>query len=246
MEHEGARIAAGLALAFMVGVSKTGVPGIGILVVPLMALLFPARTSVGALLPLLCLADVVATALYRRHAQWPLLWRLMPWTAVGMALAALALGHIPGRLMEPALGLLVLVLLVLEVVRQRAGLSHLPHTTWFTSLAGALTGFATTLGNLAGPVVNIFLVGKGFDKREFIGTVSWFFLIINAVKLPIFAGLGMITAETLRFDLLAAPGLLVGCAVGRALLHLIPEKLFQALVMLLAAAAAVRMLLAAG
>ena len=242
MEHEGARVAAGLALAFMVGVSKTGVPGIGILVVPLMALLFPARTSVGALLPLLCLADVVATALYRRHAQWPLLWRLMPWTAVGMALAALALGHIPNRLLEPMLGGLILTLLALELVRQRAGLSHLPHTAWFTSLAGALTGFATTLGNLAGPVVNIFLVSKGFDKKEFIGTVSWFFLIINAIKLPIFASLGMITAETLRFDLKVAPALLVGCAAGRLLLHLLPEKLFQALIMVLAAAAALHLL----
>jgi uncharacterized protein len=243
MDHSWSTVAAGFAVAFLVGVSKTGVPGIGILVVPLMAMLFPARTSVGALLPLLCLADVVATAMYRRHAQWPLLWRLLPWTAAGMALAALALGRIPDRFMAPALGLLVLGLLALELARQRSGLKHLPHTAWFTSLAGALTGFATTIGNLAGPVVNIFLIGKGFDKKEFIGTVAWYFLIINAVKLPIFWSLGMITAETLRFDLVAAPGILVGGAIGRLLLHAIPERLFQALVMILAAVAALRMLM---
>jgi len=51
---------------FLVGVSKTGIPGIGILVVPLLASVLPARVSVGVLLPMLIFADIFAVSYYRR------------------------------------------------------------------------------------------------------------------------------------------------------------------------------------
>ncbi|BCW98807.1 MAG: hypothetical protein KatS3mg024_1634 [Armatimonadota bacterium] len=63
-----------LASAALVGFSKTGVPGTGILVVPLMAALFGGRQSVGTLLPMLIFADCFAVAWYRRHARWDRLW----------------------------------------------------------------------------------------------------------------------------------------------------------------------------
>src|SRR5262245_42290503 len=82
----------GALCAFRVGVAKTGVPGLGIFVVPLMALTVgDARRSAGWLLPLLCAADVFAVAYYRRHAQTTRLVSLAPWVAAGMIGGALAL-----------------------------------------------------------------------------------------------------------------------------------------------------------
>ena len=88
----------------------------------------------------------------------------------------------------------------------------------------------------------IFLIGKGFAKKEFMGTVAWYFLIINASKLPIFYHLNMITAATLKFDLYLLPAVAIGGIAGRGLLHVIPDRIFQNLVMFLAAAAAVKLL----
>jgi hypothetical protein len=56
--------------SFVVGLSKTGIPGLSIIFVPLFAFALPARISTGALLPLLILGDVVAVTWYRRHAVW--------------------------------------------------------------------------------------------------------------------------------------------------------------------------------
>ena len=39
--------------AMMVGIAKTGIPGVGILAVPLMAIAIPAKQSVGVLLGIL-------------------------------------------------------------------------------------------------------------------------------------------------------------------------------------------------
>ena len=61
--------AGGLA-AFLVGFSKTGVPGLGIVIVPLMVMIFPAKQSVGALLIMLIVGDLFALGWYRHHADW--------------------------------------------------------------------------------------------------------------------------------------------------------------------------------
>ncbi len=63
-----AYIIGGLA-AFLIGMAKCGVPGLGIMAVPLMAAVFPARESVGALLPILIAGDLIAISFFRRQAM---------------------------------------------------------------------------------------------------------------------------------------------------------------------------------
>ena len=65
-------------------------------------------------------------------------------------------------------------------------------------------------GNAAGPVMSIYLISHGMVKNEFMGTWSWFFLIVNLSKLPVVAGMGMMTAETLRFSLFMVAFLVLG------------------------------------
>ena len=60
----------GALTALLVGVSKTGIPGAGILAVPVMATLFSGKSSVGMLLPLLITADVFAVWYHHRSAPF--------------------------------------------------------------------------------------------------------------------------------------------------------------------------------
>src|SRR5664280_2609293 len=64
--------------AVMIGLSKTGLLGIGILAIPLMAWVLPARASTGVVLPMLIFADFFAVGYYRRFAVWSKLVRLLP------------------------------------------------------------------------------------------------------------------------------------------------------------------------
>ena len=70
--------------AVMVGITKTGIPGLGILVVPLMAGVLPARSSVGVLLGILILADLFAAGYHRRNAKWFHVLRLLPAAFAGI------------------------------------------------------------------------------------------------------------------------------------------------------------------
>ena len=105
--------------AVMIGMSKTGLPGVGILCVPLMASIMPAKASTGIVLPMLIFADVFAVAYYHRHAVWPHLFRLMPWATGGDHHRVFYHGRINDAQLKPVIGVIVLVMLGLHYVRDR-------------------------------------------------------------------------------------------------------------------------------
>lgn len=244
MDYSSRAILLGSAAALLVGFAKTGLPGAGILAVVLMAEVAPENTklSVGAILPLLILGDLVAIVYYRRHADWRRLLELCPFVVAGMVPAYAVLRYVSDDVLRVAIGILILVLLLLHVLRQRYGFRQLAEHRWFTAITGMLAGFATTVSNAAGPVMGIYLVGRHMDKHQFLGTSAWFFFLVNVSKIPGYAALDMLTADSFRFDLLLAPLVGVGAVLGIAILKRMPQAVFDALVLVLAAVAAVRMI----
>lgn len=230
--------------AVFVGLAKAGVPGLGILLVLLLAMAFPDRTrqSVGVLLPMLIVGDIFAVIYYRGHAQWRRLVGLMPSVAVGLGLGWWYLAIVDESLFRPLLGCLILGLLVTELLRTRRGWDHLPRHRGIVAGTGLASGFATTVGNAAGPIMSIYLVSRGLLKQQFISTVAWFFFIINLIKAPIFVEQGMITRASLRLDLTMIPLVLLGAAIGVRVVHRIPQTLFNRLILIFSAVAALQLI----
>ncbi|MBX5494148.1 MAG: sulfite exporter TauE/SafE family protein [Bryobacteraceae bacterium] len=227
----------GAACTFFVGVAKTGVPGLGILAIPLMVLTVgDARQSAGWLLPLLCVADVFAVVYWRRHAASGRLFSLAPWVLAGMACGAAALS-LSERYLRWLVGAIVLVMLALYLKRRFAPEKQLPPAR--SAPYGITAGFATTVANAAGPVMNLYLLSKRLPKEEFIATGAWFFFTINLTKVPIYVWHGLITAKSLTFNFVMLPAVLAGAVAGRWLVERIPQKLFEALVVLLTAVSTV-------
>jgi uncharacterized protein len=229
--------------SLLVGLTKTGIPGLGILIVPLFAEVLPARASTGALLPLLILGDVFAVLYYKRHAVWSHLFRLLPWAAAGIVIGWLAMGRIADAQLKPILGGIVLVLLALNLWRDFAKGKDAPVPTqwWVAAAIGLLAGVTTMLANAAGAIMVIYLTAMRLPKDEFLGTGAWYFLILNLTKVPFSASLGLITASSLLLDAALAGGVLVGCAAGIFVARKVPQKAFAAVVLAIAAVSAVRM-----
>ena len=231
--------------ALLVGISKTAIPGAAIPAVALMAEAFRADTklSVGALLPILLVGDLFALAYYRRHASWERLIELCPYVLAGMVPGYLVLRSTSGQALRLLLGVIILLLLILQIARQRLGWQPRLDRRWRVGATGLLAGFGTTVGNAAGPVMSIYLVGQRLDKHEFLGTSAWFFFLVNLSKLPLFIALGMITPRTLQLDLLLIPMAALGALGGLLLFRRIPQRAFNSLVLLLAGLAALRLVL---
>lgn len=232
--------------AFATGLSKTGIPGLGVLTVGLFANAMPARESTGALLPLLIAGDIIGVSLYRKHADWSHLWKLFPWVVPGIIAGALALNRVSSPQIEKIIGGILLVMVALQILRDRKGAemgAALPHSWWFAGLAGFLAGFTTMVANAAGPVMIIYLLAVRLPKMEFIGTSAWFFMFVNLFKTPFSVGLGLITPKSLLLDGLLLLPMLPGALLGPVILARMNQKVFEVLALALTVAAVARLLL---
>ena len=230
--------------AVMVGMSKTGIPGLGILVVPLMALDIPARQSTGILLGILILADLFAITYHRRNARWGYVLRLLPAALAGIAAGYFGLKQVSDELLKPIIGGIVLVMLGVNYWRDRVQGENAPVPTqwWFAAALGFMAGVTTMMANAAGPVMIIYLLAMRLPKVEFVGTGAWFFFVVNWLKVPFSANLELMTAESVKLNLMMLPFIAIGAVAGIFLLKRIPQKAFNVIVQILAAAAAIKLL----
>ncbi|HEU5013883.1 MAG TPA: sulfite exporter TauE/SafE family protein [Roseiflexaceae bacterium] len=235
--------------AFLVGLSKTGIAGIGILAVAIFASVLPARESVGAVLLTLISADLVAVSSYRREVSWSHLWRLFPWTAAGVIIGALALNRINDSGVRTLIGVILIVLLVVYVVRQYRRDANADVSTafaqrpWLVGLTGLLAGFTTMVANASGPIMVMYLLALRLPKLLFIGTAAWFFFAVNLFKVPFSLSLGLITPTSVGVSLRLIPFAIIGALFGRRIIHVIDQKLFERLALGLTLIAAIRLLL---
>jgi uncharacterized membrane protein YfcA len=254
--------------AFLVGVSKTGIAGFGILFVAIFANVIPARQATGFVLPLLICGDIFAVASYRQHTVWRHLWRLFPWTALGVILGTLALGRLDDAAVRRLVGGIIVAMFVLHVWRKLSSSAkasavalramadrsedrraratpdewagHAP--PWFAVAAGVLAGFTTQVANAAGPVMILYLLAMRLPKMEFLGTGAVFFLCLNLFKVPFMAGLGMITPASFLTNLLLAPAVVAGALAGRWLVQRINQQWFELIALGLTFAAGLKLL----
>jgi uncharacterized membrane protein YfcA len=233
-----------VAAALGVGMSKGGLAGIGLFHVVVFAFLFGARDSTGVVLPLLLAADVCAVAAFRQHARWDYIRRMLPPACAGVVIAAFFMRGISESAYKPLIGWTVLGLAVLQGMRMQRPdlLGGVPHTHAAVWSIGLGAGASTMLANAAGPLVTIYCLAVGLPKFEVIGTLAWFFFIINAFKVPFSAGLGLIHRETLLLNLALVPAVVAGVFGGRWILHRLPQRVFNVLILGFAILAALRLI----
>jgi uncharacterized protein len=233
-----------LLAALFVGLSKSGLAGFGLIPVVLMAGAFPARESTGIVLPMLICGDVFAVAFYRRHAVWSHVRRMLFPAIVGIVIGFFVMQWIPSAIFKPVIGWIVLVMVVLHYLRQLkpAAFENIPQQPWFAWLLGGWAGITTMTANAAGPVATLYMLAVGLPKFEFVGTGAWLFCIINLVKVPFSIRLGLINPSSATLNLAVAPVVALAVLLGRKIVALIPQKLFEQLALLFSAAAAVKLI----
>jgi len=218
----------------LIGMSKTGLSGVGLMVVPLMANAFGGRPSVGILLPLLIFADIFAVTWYHRHADWKHIFRLIPWAMIGIAVATIVGKSISDTTFNRLLAAIVIFGIAILIWRDlRQNQLKIPDSRWFAASLGLLGGFATMIGNAAGPVMALYLLSMRLPKNSFIGTGAWFFFIVNLSKVPLHIwSWKTITSHTFVLDLLMIPAITAGAFAGIWLVKLLPEKVYRIIVII--------------
>ncbi len=234
-----------IAGAILIGINKTAIPGLGVLPVVMLTLVFETRMSTGIQLGMLCLADVIAVSYYRRHADWKIMLRLLPWALTGLVIGSILLRLLPDNdmIMRRTIGGIVLALMILSFVRKRLSPEQIPSGVGWSAFYGILMGSTTQLANAAGPISSLYLLAMKLPKEKYLGCCAWFFLMLNWIKLPIFALEGRVTLNSIFLDLSMIPFLLLGGFLGIVLLRKLPQKIFENIIQILVVIAAIRLLM---
>lgn len=233
-----------ISVALLTGMSKTGVFGTGMLAVPLLATLFGGQRSSGILLPILVMADVLAVWYYHRHASWKHLKILFPWAAAGVILGTIAGSYINDQMfkmtMAITIGISVIIMLWLEKLSDP---DKIPQHKSFAIATGVASGFTSMVGNLAGSVMNVYLLSMKLPKNSFIGTTAWFFLVINWFKVPfhVFAW-HTISLDIILLDLITLPAIILGAYLGIILVRQLSDKAYRWFIIGMTVVAAIGML----
>lgn len=222
--------------AFSIGVAKTGVPGLGSFVAPLMVLAVgDARFAAAWTLPILSTADVFAVLYWRKHADARKLFSLVPWVAVGMIAGAFALA-LTEHVLRRIIGCVVVLMLIVYVARKRNPQAQVPGSP---SFYGIVAGFASTVANAAAPVMNMYFLSRKLSKEQFVATGAWFFLVINLAKIPIYSWHHLFSSTSLAFDLVMVPAVVGGAITGLWIVHRVPQRVFDVTIFLLTGISAV-------
>ena len=242
----------GLLAAVIVGLSKTAVPGGGLLATPVIAAVVSGRLIAGTIIPVLLVGDFLAVYLVGRSVRRDVLRPLVLPVVVGFGLGTLfyVVVGAGGRVLDVVIGLTIVLMVLLQLRRLIRRSAPVQATPALAGGVGAVGGFTTFVSNAAGPVMNTYFTGIGLPKDDLISTSAWFYLAVNLAKVPAYLAIGVwssggafFTADTLRFDLAIAPGVFVGVVAGRWLLPRLSQQAFTYIVLVLAAGASLKLLL---
>ena len=221
--------------AFLVGLGKGGLPGVGNLTVVLMALALPTKASVGILLPILISADLIAVLVYRRHAEWRYIWKLAPWMITGIVIGYFVFSRVDDGQVRLLIGFILLSMTGVHLYRKwlrrhATEADALPHHSAFIGSAGVIGGFATMVANAAGPVAALYFIASGLPKYAYIGTSAWFFLLVNLFKIPFMVDLGIIDGPSIRFSAGFMLFAVLGAGIAPLIVRHINQKVFEFLI----------------
>jgi hypothetical protein len=230
-------------VGLFIGMAKTGVHGMGMVAIPILAVVFGGKNSSGIMLPILIFADFFGVSYYHRHTEWSHLKKLLPFAILGIVLGTLIGNWINDVLFRQLMAVIIFGSLGIMIWLEKST-RKLPNAIWFSILIGLASGFTTMVGNLAGSVVALYLLSMRLPKNEFIGTAAWFFMIMNLLKVPFHVFIWQtISFQSFMLDLILIPAIATGAFVGIWIVKKIPEKSYRLFIIAMTAIAAIFMVI---
>jgi uncharacterized membrane protein YfcA len=222
---------AALPAAFFVGLSKGGLPIVGMLGVPILALVVSPVQAAGLLLPIYVVSDWFGLWAYRREYDRRNLLILIPGAVAGIALGWATASLISEDAVTLLVGLIGLAFVADRWVKHGAAGPARPADVPRGLFWGAVTGFTSFVSHSGGPPYQVYVLPQRLPKMVFAGTSTIFFTVVNAVKLIPYWALGQLSIANLEKVAILVPAAVAAVLFGVRLTRLLPETLFFRLVL---------------
>ncbi|KRA41718.1 sulfite exporter TauE/SafE family protein [Devosia sp. Root635] len=211
----------------IVGLSKAGLLGsLGMVGVPLLALVMPARDAAGMMLPVLLAMDVIAVWTYRKEVDWRILRIMLPGAAVGTLLGWALWSVVSDDGVLLFVGVVTLLFILDALLPIRKKLEGLPPSRLWGTFWGGFAGFTSFISHTGGPPFQIYVLPQRLTPAIYSGTSAFFFAIVNSAKLIPYFFLGQLNTHNLQLSAALIPVGIVGVLAGVWLVRRISMKWF--------------------
>jgi len=215
---------------FIVALSKSGLVGsLGMVAVPMMSLVMPARDAAGMLLPLLLVMDAIAIWTYRKDADWRILRIMLPGAMVGTLIGWALWSFVSDAMVLLFIGIITLLFILDALLPIRKKLEGLPPSKPWGTFWGGFAGFTSFISHTGGPPFQIYVLPQRLTPVIYSGTTAFFFAIVNTAKLVPYFFLGQLNVSNLTHAAILAPLAVVGVIIGVWLVRRISVKRFYQL-----------------
>jgi uncharacterized protein len=214
----------------LVGLSKAGLLGsLGMVGVPLLTFIMPARDAAGMMLPVLLAMDAIAVWSYRRDVDWHILKIMLPGAMLGTLIGWGLWTVVSDAMVLLFVGIITLLFILDAILPLRKRLEGLPPSTPWGRFWGTFAGFTSFVSHTGGPPFQIYVLPQRLPPAVFAGTSAWFFAIVNTSKLVPYYFLGQLNPANLTLSAMLAPVGVVGVLAGVYLVRRISAKYFYRL-----------------
>ncbi|WP_224703506.1 sulfite exporter TauE/SafE family protein [Devosia aquimaris] len=211
----------------IVGLSKAGLLGsLGMVGVPLLSLVMPARDAAGMMLPVLLAMDAIAVFAYRRDIDWRVIAIMLPGAAVGTLLGWVLWAFVSDSAVLLFVGIVTLLFILDAILPLRKKLEGLPPSRPWGIFWGAFSGFTSFISHTGGPPFQIYVLPQRLPPAIYAGTTAVFFAIVNTAKLVPYFFLGQLNVHNLTLSAMLIPVGIGGVFIGIALVRRISMALF--------------------
>lgn len=217
--------------AFMIGLAKGGLSGLGPMLTLLVAATVPTDVAIGVLLPLLMVGDIAA--LWAHWGKWDreIIRRLLPGAAAGVVVASVFLQAVSESQLRLFLVIATLGFVAYRLLEPRLRQQVFRPRPWHGVAAGSAAGITSTIAHVGGPPVAAYLLTERVTPRTYVASSAALFFLINWFKVPGYLAAGIIDGELLVTILPTIALIPPGILLGRWIVVRIQQQLFDGLIL---------------
>src|SRR3954470_14581321 len=167
----------------LMGLSKGGFAGLGLMSLPLMALVISPVQAAAIMLPILITQDVVTVWAYRHSWDGRNLAILLPGAMVSIGLGYLLASQVSDAAVALAVGVISIAFAMRRLVAERRGTPAPTKAGVMSGLFwGAVCGFTSMIAHAGGPPFQVYVLPQRLARDVFVGTGAVLFAAVNWIN----------------------------------------------------------------
>ena len=200
--------------------------GSGLIAIPLLSLFIPVHLAVS----LITIIDFVASTVHgiqqREKIQWREVFRLLPFSILGIALGLTLFHSLDSALLKQMLGIFILAYALYSLWNPLLSKA----SAWWSVPAGTCGGIISTLFGTGGPFYIMYLKARKMDKGSVRANFAIIFLLDSILRIAGYVQTEIVTEQIIDWLFLGLPTMAVAMWIGEHWHHKIPAIVFSRLI----------------